>query len=97
MQLAVHAAYKAGNLAPLDGKLAMNFLLDRSAPAWTAELARIQQQIGRCTSTEPLFATGALSTSLRWNCERGKLDGQILLAPTNPPTLQSLRLTPRPD
>ena len=97
MQLAVQAAYKAGSLAPLDGKLAMNFLLDRSAQGWAAELARIQQQIGGCTSAEPLFATGALSTSFRWNCERGKLDGQILLAPTNPPTLQSLRLTPRPD
>ncbi len=97
MQTVVHAAYKQGNLAPLDGKLAMNFLMDRSVAAWAAELTRIQQQLGRCTSAEPLFATGALSTSFRWNCERGKLDGQILLAPTNPPTLQSLKLTPRPD
>ena len=97
MQTALHSAYKAASLEPLDGKLAMNFLMDRSAGAWAAELRRIQQQIGSCTSAEPLFATGALSTSFRWNCERGKLDGQILLAPTNPPTLQSLRLTPRPD
>ena len=97
MQTAAHAAYKAGNISPLDGKLAMNFLMDRSAAVWAAELTRIQQQIGRCTSAEPLFATGALSTSFRWNCERGKLDGQILLAPTNPPTLQALKFTPRPD
>ena len=97
MQTAIHAAYKGASLKPLHGKLAMNFLRDRSAENWAAEFRRIQQQIGSCTSAEPLFTTGALSTSFRWNCRRGKLDGQILLAPTNPPTLQSLRLTPRPD
>lgn len=94
-QTAAHAAYKAGNLDPLQGRLAMNFLMDRSAANWAAEFASIKQQLGRCTSAEPLFATGALSTSFRWNCERGKLDGQILLAPTNPPTLQALRLRPQ--
>ena len=97
MQTALHAAYKARSIAPLNGKLAMNFLMDRSALAWDAELARIHQQLGRCTSAEPLFATGALSTSFRWNCERGKLDGQILLAPTNPPTIQAWKLNPKPD
>ena len=96
-QTAAHAAYKAGSLKPLEERLAVNFLMDRSAENWAAELGRIRQQIGTCTSAEPLFATGALSTSFRWNCERGKLDGQILLAPTNPPTLQALRMTPRPD
>lgn len=97
MQSAVHAAYKAGTLAPLAGKLAMNFEMDRSAAAWAAEFAKVQRQVGRCTSAEPLFATGALSTAFRWNCERGKVNGQILLAPTNPPTIQSLKLIPIPD
>lgn len=96
-QAAARAAYAAGRLAPLDGKLAMNFLMDKSAANWAAEFARIQEQVGRCTSAEPLFATGALSTSFRWNCERGKVDGQILLAPTNPPALQALRMTARPN
>ena len=97
MQTAVHAAYKAGSLAPLAGKLAMNFTMDRSAAAWAREFARLHQQVGKCTSAEPLFATGALSTAFRWNCERGHLNGQILLAPTNPPTIQSLRFTPIPN
>ena len=96
-QTAALAAYRAGNLAPLQGRLAMNFLMDRSAENWAAELARLRQQVGGCASAEPLFATGALSTSVRWNCERGKIDGQILLAPTNPPALQALRMTVRPD
>jgi len=92
-QTAVHAAYKAGKLTPLDGKLSMNFLMDHGAENWAAEFAKIRRQVGRCNLTEPLFSTGALSTSFRWNCERGKIDGQILLAPTNPPTLQALRMT----
>lgn len=96
MQAAAHAAYKAGSLEPLKDKLAMNFEMDRSAAAWTREFAKLQQQVGKCTSAEPLFATGALSTAFRWNCERGHLNGQILLAPTNPPTIQALRFTPLP-
>ena len=97
MQSAAMAAYRAGSLTPLAGKLAVNFTMDRSAAAWAAELARVKTQIGQCTSAEPLFATGALSTAFRWNCERGKINGQILLAPTNPQTIQSLKLIPIPD
>ena len=97
MQSAVRAAYQAGSIEPLRGKLAMNFLMDRDSKVWAAELARIKQQIGTCSSAEPLFATGALSTSYRWNCEKGHINGQILLAPTNPPTIQAWRLTPIPN
>ena len=97
MQVAAMAAYKAGNLAPLAGKLAMNFPMDRGEAAWVTEFAQVRKQVGRCTSAEPLFATGALSTAFRWNCERGHVNGQILLAPTNPPTIQALRLIPLPD
>ena len=90
-------AYKAGSLAPLEGKLAMNFLMDRSRENWAAEFAKVQKQVGQCTSAEPLFATGALTTAFRWNCERGHVNGQIMLAPTHPPTLQALRLMPLPN
>ena len=96
-QTAALAAYHGGNLGPLQGRLAMNFLMDRSPENWSAEFSRIRQQVGACPTAEPLFATGSLSTSFRWNCERGKIDGQILLAPTNPPTLQALRMTPKPN
>ncbi|RSU24807.1 penicillin-binding protein [Sphingomonas koreensis] len=96
MQDAARAAYQAGNLKPLEGKLAMNFLMDRSAENWAKEFARIKGLVGACATAEPLAPTGNLSTGFRWNCEKGKLDGQILMAPTNPPTIQALRFAPRP-
>lgn len=92
MFAATRAAYAARNLKPLDGKLAMNFLLDRSAANWTAELAKLKAEVGECPTAEPLAPTGALSTAFRLNCERGKLDGTLLLAPTNPVTIQAWRL-----
>lgn len=89
---AARAAYAAGDLGPLDGKLAMNFLLDRSAENWAAEFARLKAEVGECPSLEPLAPTGALSTRFRLVCERGRLDGVLLLAPTAPATVQALRL-----
>jgi len=88
---AVRAAYAAGTLAPLDGKLAMNFLLDRSAANWAAELAKLKAAVGDCPTAELLAPTGAMSASFRLNCAKGQLDGMLLLAPTNPATLQALR------
>ena len=89
---ATRAAYAAGTLAPLDGRLAMNFLLDRSAENWAAELAKLKDQVGECPAAQPLAPLGALSTAFRLDCERGKLDGLLLLAPTTPATVQALRL-----
>lgn len=89
---AVRAAYGAGNLEPLDGKLAMNFLMDRSAENWAAELAKLKAQVGECAAAEPLAPRGAMSTAFRLNCERGRLDGALLLAPTVPVTVQALQL-----
>ncbi|MDZ3832481.1 MAG: serine hydrolase domain-containing protein [Sphingopyxis sp.] len=89
---AVQAAYAAGDLSPLDGRLAVNFLMDRSAENWAAELARLKAEVGSCTAESALTATGALSATFRLDCERGKLDGGLLLAPTTPATIQALRL-----
>lgn len=92
MFAATRAAYDAGSLKPLDGKLAMNFLLDRSADNWTAELAKLKDQVGACPTAEPLAPLGAMSTAFRLNCEKGKLDGTLLLAPTSPVLIQAWRL-----
>ena len=97
MHDAARAAYAAGDLTPLDGRLAMNFLMDRDTAHWRTEFVRIKGVVGDCPTAEPLAPTGNLSTSFRWNCSKGKLDGQILLAPTNPPTIQALRFVVRPD
>ena len=97
MFAATQAAYAAGNLQPLDGKLAMNFLLDRSAANWTAELAKLKDQVGACPTAEPLAPMGALSTAFRLHCQKGKLDGTLLLAPTRPVTIQAWRLRVVPN
>lgn len=94
MHDAVFAAYAATSLVPLKGKLAMNFLLDRSAENWATDLGTLKTQIGECTSAEPLAPTGAMSSAFRWNCERGVMDGTILLAPTTPIAMQALRFRP---
>ncbi|MDF7776508.1 serine hydrolase [Sphingomonas sp. AOB5] len=83
------AAYASGDVTALP--LAMNFLMDRSAANWRIDLAKLREQLGNCPTAEPLHATGALTVAFRWNCEKGKLDGQILLAPTKPLTVQALR------
>lgn len=88
----VRRVYAAGNLDRVKGSLATNFLLDRSAENWAAEFARLKAAVGRCSEHEALTPTGALSASFRLICDRGQLDGQLLLAPTEPITLQALRL-----
>jgi CubicO group peptidase (beta-lactamase class C family) len=89
---AAGAAYRAGTLEPARGRLAMNFLMDRTAENWAAELGRLRADTGECRTDAALTATGLLSGTFDWPCERARLQGQLLLAPTNPPTIQALRL-----
>jgi hypothetical protein len=71
----------------------MNFLLDRSAANWSRELARLRAEVGSCDTGSPIEPTGALSGTFEWRCEKGRLGGQLLLAPTEPAGIQALRLT----
>jgi CubicO group peptidase (beta-lactamase class C family) len=91
------AMWAAGSLEPGRRQLAMNFLMDRSAENWAAELARLKQQAGTCRTEAPIVATGGLAGQFEWPCERGRLQGQLLLAPTSPPTIQALRLRVVPN
>ena len=86
------AMWAAGTLEPGRGTLAMNFLMDRSAENWAAEFARLKTLSGACQTEAPVIATGALTGQFQWTCERGRLQGQLLLAPTDPSTIQALRL-----
>lgn len=83
--------YDAGNLGPLEGKLAMNFLMDKTADNWAKDLAGLKSQVGECNAVEPLAPISAMAANFRLTCEKGQLDGNILLAPTTPITLQALR------
>ncbi|HEY1604626.1 MAG TPA: serine hydrolase domain-containing protein [Allosphingosinicella sp.] len=88
------AVWRAGSLEPARMALAMNFLMDKSAANWAGELARLKSELGDCRTNTPIRPTGALTGTFQWRCERGRIDGQLLLAPTNPPAIQALRLNP---
>ena len=83
--------YAAGNINALKGRVAMNFPLDRTADNWAKVLADLKAKSGSCDTSAPVTATGAMSGTFRWTCEKGAVQGQVLLAPTKPVTLQSLR------
>ncbi len=86
------AMYKAGDISPGRDQIAMNFLMDRTAENWAREFARLKGEAGTCRTDAPIKATGALSGHFMWTCERATLEGDLLLAPTQPPTIQSLLL-----
>ena len=85
--------WTAGNLTPGQGHLAMNFLMDRSVENWAREFARMKVESGDCETGAPIEATGALTGRFSWRCTHGTMQGQLLLAPTDPPTIQALRFT----
>jgi CubicO group peptidase (beta-lactamase class C family) len=85
-----------GSVAPGRDMLAMNFLMDRSEENWAREFARLKEQTGACPTGAALNATGAMEARFTWTCERATVNGYLLLAPTNPQTIQqlSLRIAP---
>ena len=89
---AVGAIYKAGDIAAGSDLLAMNFLMDRDAAAWALRLADLRKEAGECDTTAPLGATSELSGEFTWRCTSGRIVGTVLLAPTQPPRIQSLEL-----
>lgn len=90
---AAGAMYRAGNVGPGRGLLAMNFLMDRSAANWTRELARLREEVGDCDTDAPIEPSGALAGSFTWRCRTGRIAGSLLLAPTDPAAIQALRLS----
>jgi D-alanyl-D-alanine-carboxypeptidase/D-alanyl-D-alanine-endopeptidase len=89
---AAAAVYRAGNVGAASKLLAMNFLMDRSAQNWSRELARLKDEVGACDTAAPITPTGALAGTFSWRCEHGRIDGNLLLAPTDPAAIQALRL-----
>ncbi|HEX8192903.1 MAG TPA: serine hydrolase domain-containing protein [Allosphingosinicella sp.] len=91
---AAGSIYRAGTLAGQERFLAMNFLLDRSAANWRRQLEGMRGEVGQCETAAPVTATGALAGTFSWTCERGRIEGNLLLAPTATPQIQALRLNP---
>jgi hypothetical protein len=90
---AAAAMYRAGSVEPARKLLAMNFLMDRSADNWRREFAKVRGDLGACRTDSPVTATGALAGTFRWQCDKGVLEGNLLLAPTDPPGIQAFRYT----
>ena len=55
----------------------------------------MKQEVGACASDAPIVATGALAGRFTWTCERGRVAGTILLAPTPDAQIQELSFTVR--
>lgn len=89
----VGAMYVAGSIEPGRSSLAVNFLLDRSAENWAAEFARLKEEAGACKPDAPvtLGATGNQAGYFTWTCEKGEMDGSILLDPTRKTGIQNLQ------
>lgn len=91
---AAAAMYRSGGIGAARNLLAVNFLMDRSAENWSREFARLNKEVGRCDTDAPITATGSLAGNFTWRCEHGRLNGNLLLAPTTPAGIQALRLSP---
>lgn len=91
----VGAIYRQGDVAASADQLAMNFLIDRDAVGWARDLVSLRKQVGDCDTTAPVTATSALEGEFTWRCAHGRVKGSVLLAPTNPPRIQSIELERR--
>ena len=87
--------YAAGDVLAARDRLAMNVLMDRDAAQWRKKIAAVKQEVGTCASDAPIVATGALAGRFTWTCERGRVAGTILLAPTPDAQIQELSFTVR--
>jgi CubicO group peptidase (beta-lactamase class C family) len=94
--LAAYAAagriYSSGSITGEKKLLAMNFEMDQDANHWARELKELKEEVGACETGAPISPTGALTGDFTWRCEHGRVRGQLLLAPTRPPTIQALNL-----
>jgi serine-type D-Ala-D-Ala carboxypeptidase/endopeptidase len=85
--------FTAGSVTSTGDMLAMNFLMDRDAEHRARDFAGLKAEVGACDTAAPIVPTGALTGDFTWNCEHGRVKGEILLAPTPTPQIQSLTFT----
>ena len=85
--------FTTGSVTAAKDVLAMNFLMDRDAEHRARDFAALKGEVGTCDTAAPIVPTGALAGEFTWTCERGRVKGQILLAPTPTPQIQSLTFT----
>jgi D-alanyl-D-alanine-carboxypeptidase/D-alanyl-D-alanine-endopeptidase len=89
------AIYKQGEIGAGGDVLAMNMLMDRDAAGWKRDLAELKGKVGDCDTTTPITASSAMEGQFTWRCATGRVAGSILLAPTVPTRIQTLKLSVR--
>jgi len=85
--------YAAGDVMAAKGGLAMNLLLDSDAAHRNAELGRLKSELGACQPVPAIAADTAMAGTISYSCEKGRLQAQVLLAPTTPASLQVYTLS----
>lgn len=85
--------YATGSVTGERGTLAMNFLMDSDVDSWAKRLAAVKDEVGDCATDSAVRATGNLSGHFIWTCARGRVEGDLLLAPTAVAQIQELKLT----
>ena len=78
---------------------AVNLFLDESKPRRRASIDRARAQLGACRPAGAIEAENALRGTWKLACDRGTLRVAVTLAPTAPPRVQLLTVTPvvRPE
>jgi hypothetical protein len=90
---AVRTMFASGSVTAAGDVLAMNFLMDRDAQHWASDIVALKAQVGACDTAAPIEPSGALAGEFTWTCAHGRVQGELLLAPTPAPRIQSLGLT----
>jgi serine-type D-Ala-D-Ala carboxypeptidase/endopeptidase len=65
--------------------------MDRDAAHWAGDIAKLKTSVGACDTSLPITPTGGLTGTFIWTCEKGKISGDIILAPTQSVQIQALR------
>jgi len=91
---AARRIWQAGGVEGEGKYLAMNFAMDRSDANWRRVLAEAAAKSGTCNVDTPIVPTGRLSGRFSWICANGTVEGNLLLAPTADPQIQSLAFQP---
>jgi D-alanyl-D-alanine-carboxypeptidase/D-alanyl-D-alanine-endopeptidase len=90
---AVVKIFAAGSISGGGDVLAMNMPMDRDVDHWARDIAALKADVGSCDTGAPIRPAAALTGEFTWICERGRVTGSLLLAPTREPRIQALDLS----
>lgn len=89
---AARRLWSAGGIESEGQYLAMNFKMDRSEANWRAFIGGLAEKSGKCDDSPAIVPSGKLSGRFSWACAKGRIEGNMLLAPTATPQIQTLSL-----